>query len=350
MNVQAREYFERQTAIPYIGTGGLEKLQSSSVAVVGVGGVGSAAAYYLSKSGIGHLRLVDQDILETSNLHRLHGAKLEDLYHPKAEVLARRLSELHPWCRNEPIVETLTQRNVAELLQGVELVLDGLDNFRTRYVLNRFAVRTGTPYLFASSIADQAHLALFNPPETPCLECVMPGVYDRSDESCEVLGVSPSVIGLAGSTAAGVAVRFLLGLSTRLAGELMNVDMAGPDVFFTKLLKRDRCNCCNDPGGRAGESDGVVTLLCGESTANVLPDCETDLDLSTISLRIAPENLLVGTNSVVVYRKGLFTISLFRNGRLLIGGVNREEEAHRVAREVWDELFGEKTLLKETLG
>ncbi len=339
MNIQAREYFERQTAIPYIGTRGLERLQSSSVAVVGVGGVGSSAAYYLSKSGIGDLRLVDQDILETMNLHRLHGAKLEDLYHPKAEVLARRLSEFHPWCRIEPIVETLTQRNVDELLQGIDLVLDGLDNFRTRYVLNSFAVRSGTPYLFTSSIADQAHLALFKPPETPCLECVMPGVYDRSEESCEVLGVSPSVIGLAGSAAASVAVRFLLGLSTRLGEEMMNVDLAGPDVFFTKLLKQVTCNCCNDPGGRVRESHGVISLLCGERTANVLPGCATDLDLSTIPLKIPREDLLVSTNSVVVYRKGLFTISLFRNGRLLIGGVDGEEEARRIAREVWDEFL-----------
>ncbi len=141
MIIKSEDYFSRQVAIPSIGREGLRKLQSLSVAIVGVGGVGSSAAYYLSRSGVGRLKLIDQDIVESTNLARLHSARSEDLFHPKVEVLADRLSEPGKWCEIEPIIETLTERNADGLLRDVDLIFDGLDNFRTRYILNKYAVR-----------------------------------------------------------------------------------------------------------------------------------------------------------------------------------------------------------------
>src|SRR2546430_579588 len=166
MSVQTNDYFSRKISVPSIGREGLRKLQESSVAIVGAGGVGSAAAYYLARSGVGHLKLIDQDIVESTNLQRLHGATMNDLYHPKAEVIADRLQEEAEWCNIEPVIETVTDRNASDLLRDVDLVFDGLDNFRTRYILNQFAVVSETPYLFASAVADQAHVALLNPPKT----------------------------------------------------------------------------------------------------------------------------------------------------------------------------------------
>src|SRR5438093_1867158 len=179
MIIQSNDYFSREISIPSIGQEGLRKLQESSVAVIGVGGVGSAAAYYLARSGVGHLKLVDQDIVESANLQRLHSATKNDLFHPKADAIANRLSEEAEWCNVEPMVETVTDRNADELLRDVDLIYDGLDNFRTRYILNDAALRNGIPYLFTSAIADQAHLALLNPPKTACLECIMPRVISR---------------------------------------------------------------------------------------------------------------------------------------------------------------------------
>src|SRR5947208_3827370 len=170
MIIQSSDYFSREISIPGIGPAGLQKLQESSVVIIGVGGIGSAAAYYLARSGVGHLKLIDQDIVESTNLQRLHSASMNDLYHPKAEVIADRLSEQAAWCKIEPVIETVTDRNASDLLRDVDLVFDGLDNFRTRYILNQFAVVSETPYLFASAIADQAHIAMLSPPKTACLE------------------------------------------------------------------------------------------------------------------------------------------------------------------------------------
>src|SRR5713226_2222544 len=216
MNVQMLDYFARQLAIPEIGQTGLQRLQSAKLAVVGTGGVGSAAAYFLASLGIGHLKLIDQDIVEESNLHRLIGVDLQDLHLPKAEALARKLKLRHPWTRTEAVVETLRSGNTRELLGQTELIIDGTDNFRARYILNRFAAENRVPYLFTSAIANQGHLSLFNPPATPCLECMIQDSGSRSTESCETVGVNPTTVGMVGTLAAAEAVKRVLGLPTNI--------------------------------------------------------------------------------------------------------------------------------------
>jgi adenylyltransferase/sulfurtransferase len=333
--MQSHDYFSREISIPGIGPAGLQKLQESSVAIIGVGGVGSAAAYYLTRSGVGHLKLIDQDIVESTNLQRLHAATTKDLYHPKAEVIAERLSEEAEWCNIEPVIETVTGRNASDLLRDVDIIFDGLDNFRTRYILNKFAVVSETPYLFASAIADQAHIALLNPPTTACLECIMPRVVDRFADSCETLGVSPSITGLTGVLGTGVALRFLLGNPNQWSDKLVTVDMAGPEFLLTKLARRHNCEGCGNSSDddRSGP-DRLVTFLCGEHTANVLPRSDLTIELSKIGNDIPSDKILLRTASVLVYRHGEFTVSLFRNGRFLIGGVENEIQAAKMAREI----------------
>ena len=332
--MQSLDYFSREISIPGIGPAGFQKLQESSVAIVGVGGVGSAAAYYLARSGVGHLKLIDQDIVETTNLQRLHSASMNDLYHPKAEVIADRLSEQATSCKIEPVIETVSDRNARALLRDVDLIFDGLDNFRTRYILNQFAVLSETPYLFASAIADQAHIALLNPPKTACLECIMPRVADRFADSCETLGVSPSITGLTGALGTGVALRFLLGNPNRWSDKLVTVDMAGPEFPLTRLARRHDCEGCGNSNVDRSGSDRLVTFLCGEHTANVLPVSDLTIELSKVGNNIPSDKILLSSVSVLVYRHEEFTVSLFRNGRLLIGGVENETQAAKMAREI----------------
>ena len=342
MSLQASEYFARQITVPYIGTKGLSTLRQTRVTIVGAGGAGSSAAYYLSRSGIGNLRIIDQDIVEATNLVRLHGAEIEDLYRPKAEVLARRLPRLLPWCKIEAVAETITGKNVDALLGGTDIVLDGLDNFRTRYVVNRFCSRTRTPYLFASSVSDQAHVALFTPPETACLECSMPNVVDRIEESCEALGVTPIITGLVGSITANITVRHLLHLSTKMSGRLLTIDMAGPDFFVTDLARRSDCPSCNPRDSVIQHAQESATMLCGAHTANVIPRSDLRLDLQAVSEKVRPGDILGQTDSVIVFRRNTSMVSLFRNGRALISGVEGEENALEMARAIWDEFVGDQ--------
>lgn len=333
MNIQSQDYFARQISTPSIGQEGLRKLQESSVGIVGVGGVGSAAAYYLSRSGVGHLRLIDQDIVETSNLQRIYAATANDLFHPKAEAVADKLSELAEWCRIEPIIETVTDKNASELLRDVDLIFDGLDNFRARYILNAYALRNQIPYVFTSAIADQAHFALLSPPSTACLECVMPHVTDKFEDSCEILGVNPSITGLAGAIGAGVALRYLSGNPGSWSENLVTLDFAAPEFLSTKLARRADCEVCGN-GNNEPRPDRLVTFLCGEHTANVLPLRDQTIEFSKIRKIIPSDRIRLSTSSVLVYREGGFTVSLFRNGRFLIGGVEDEIQAAKMARKI----------------
>ena len=339
MNVQMLDYFARQSALPEIGVSGLQRLQSAKLAVVGTGGVGSAAAYFLASLGIGHLKLIDQDIVEESNLHRLIGADPQDLHLPKAEIIGRKLSSSHPWTRTETIVETLRAENAENLLAGNDLIIDGTDNFRTRYILNRFARDNRILYLFTSAIANQGHLSLFNPPATPCLECLIPVTGPAPVDTCETLGVTPTIVGVIGTLAATEAVKKLLELPTRILGHLLTVDLAGPDFLITTITKREKCGVCNSSLPDAVHRDNVV-MLCGDNVANVLPETDIVIDLQSLNTKIPKESVIASSESVFVYTKQPHRVSVFKTGRLLIGNVHTEEAAKQVANQVWNEILG----------
>jgi len=324
------------TTMPEVGQEGLERLQSAHVVVVGVGGVGGAAAYYLAKQGVGYLRLIDQDIIEPSNLHRLHGATREHLYHPKADVAAESLARDNPWTHAESIVDTLRTSNVQQLLSGCDLIVDGLDNFRTRYVLNQYSRDTETPYLFASAIAHQGHLALFNPPETACLDCLMPNVVDRDDESCENLGVAAATVGLVGAIAASQASNFILASHSNLKEHLLTFDTMTLDFVLTPIPKRAGCETCSNSRAKINQRSETVTVLCGGKSADVLPDHPLGLDLQRVSHSIPNDLLLAKSETVLVYKMGDLLISLFRTGRMRIEGVRGRERALEAAKVVWE--------------
>ena len=338
MNVQMLDYFARQSAIPEIGVSGLQRLQSDRLAIVGTGGVGSAAAYFLAGLGIGHLKLIDQDIVEESNLHRLIGSDPLDLHLPKAEVLSRKLNSRHPWTRTEAIVDTLRAGNAEELLADNDLIIDGTDNFRARYILNRFAAENNIPYLFTSAIANQGHLSLFNPPATPCLECLMPMTEPASVDTCETLGVTPTIVGIVGTLAAAEAVKKVLELPTRILGHLLTVDLAGPDFVFTKITRREKCGVCDGSPSDEVHHDNAV-MLCGNNVANVLPERDFVVDLQSLKDKVPKESVVPSSESVFVYTKQSYRVSVFKTGRLLIGNVHTEDAARQVANEVWNEIL-----------
>jgi molybdopterin/thiamine biosynthesis adenylyltransferase len=335
------QYFERLASVQGIGTDGLEKLREARVAVVGCGGVGSAAADYLARSGIGNLRLIDQDVVSPSNLHRLHGAGVGDLYLPKAEVIAKALSASMPWMKIDSVVDTIRSDNADDLLGGVDLIVDGLDNFRTRYAPNNYSIRNGVPYLFTSAIASQGHLALLHPPDTACLECAFPSIVPNPRESCETLGVTSNIVSTIGALAANEAMKSLLGQPSKSNGSLMTLDLAGPDFVLSKVSKRNDCKECGvarETTGRRRDQGGQITLLCGETSACIIPTSPQELNLEIISLRLKPEKILARSAGVLVFQDDGVAASLFKNGRLLLDGIKSEYDAREKSAKIWDRL------------
>ncbi len=334
MRIAQSEYFSRQSSIKEVGPEGVAKLQAARVTIVGVGGVGCAIATYLAKAGVGTIRLIDQDIVEPTNLQRLHGISERQLYLPKAEAVREAITALHPWVRAEAVVETLRHANAKELLVDTDIVIDGLDNFRTRYVLNRYCNVARLPYLFTSSVALQGHVGLFTPPDTPCLECALPGVEDGPENTCELLGASPSTVTIVGAVAAEEASKFLLGLQSRIRGSILTVDMMGPDFLLTRVARRENCPACRGEVAKT-PSESTVAMLCGPRTANVLPNRTHLIDLVAVAQQLPENMVLASADSVLVYRLGKHIVSLFRTGRVIVDGVRDQAEALQVAEKVW---------------
>jgi len=328
------ELYSRQIILKELGRKGQRKLAKSKVAVVGLGGLGTASSLYLALTGVGHLRLIDQDTVELHNLHRQVLYSPEDLHYPKVEVSAKRLSKINPLVKVEAVPENLNVRNVEKLLAGVNCVVDGLDNMRTRYLVNRACAKLGIPYVFGAAIGIEGNLSVFAPPETPCLECLFPTVEDDYLLTCDVRGVLGVTPGIIGTMQAMEAVKVLTGMGSALKGKLMICDFS--DMYFTTIdvFKRKNCPACQGIIGPPEAREKLV-WLCGRKTANVNPEKPLKMNLNEVYELIKQHfKVRVKSSLAIIFDYKNFEISLFNGGRMLIKNVDDEKSALKVYREV----------------
>ena len=326
------EYYSRQTVLKELGKKGQRKLAQSKVAIVGLGGLGTASSLYLGLAGVGHLRLIDQDTIELANLHRqiLYGP--EDLHYPKAEVSAKRLGKMNPLVKVEPVSENLNINNVEKLLAGMECVVDGLDNMRTRYLVNRACAKLGIPYVFGAAIGIEGNLSVFAVPETPCLECILPYVNDDNLQTCDLRGVLGATAGIIGTMQAMEAIKVLTGIGSPLKGKLMICDFA--DMYFTTIdiFRRDGCPSCQGNIGIPKRKEKLA-WLCGRDTANINPEEPLKMGLSEACQLIKQDfNVRLKSKLAVIFDYKGFEVTLFNGGRMLIKNVRNEKTALDVYR------------------
>ncbi|MEM2675991.1 MAG: HesA/MoeB/ThiF family protein [Candidatus Bathyarchaeia archaeon] len=328
------EFYSRQLVLKELGREGQEKLAKSKVAVVGLGGLGTVSSLYLALAGVGHLRLIDQDTVEPHNLHRQVLYKPKDLGYPKAEVSAKRLAETNPFIKVEPVPENVNADNVEKLLSGVDCVVDGLDNMRTRYLVNRACVKLKIPYVFGAAIGVEGNLSVFAPPETPCLECVLPNIDDSTLPTCDVRGVLGATPGVIGTMEAMEAIKLLTGIGTPLKGKLMICDFN--DMYFTtiEIHKRPECPACRGETPAAKLPQKLV-WLCGRNTVNINPEKPTKLDVKAVHAKIKENfKIRLKTSTAIVFTYKSYEITLFNTGRMLIKNVPDEQTAAKVYAEI----------------
>jgi adenylyltransferase/sulfurtransferase len=328
------ELYSRQIILKELGRKGQRKLARSKVAVVGLGGLGTASSLYLALTGVGHLRLIDQDTVELHNLHRQVLYSQEDLHYPKVEVSAKRLRKINPLVKVEAVPENLNVRNVEKLLAEVDCVVDGLDNMRTRYLVNRACAKLRIPYVFGAAIGIEGNLSVFAPPETPCLECLFPGVKDDYLLTCDVRGVLGVTPGIIGTMQAMETVKVLTGMGCTLKGKLMICDFS--DMYFTTIdiFKRKNCPACQGVIGPPEAREKLV-WLCGRKTANINPEKPLELNLNEAYELIKQLfKVRVKSSLAIIFDYKNFEISLFNGGRMLVKNVDNEKSALQIYREV----------------
>jgi len=331
---ESSEYYTRQTIMKEFGAKGQKKLEQSKVAVVGLGGLGSVSSLYLALAGVGHLRLIDQDTVELNNLHRQVLYTPADLHYPKAEIAANKLEKTNPFVKVEPISENLNSDNVNKLLSGIDCVVDGLDNMKSRYILNRACVQLDIPYVFGAAIGLEGNLSVFLPHKTPCLECVLPGVRDDFLSTCDARGVLGATAGIIGTMQAMETIKVLTGIGSVLSGKLMVCDFHDMYITTVDIFKRSDCAVCE--GLKAfGKTSEKLVWLCGRNTANINPDKPLDISLQDAAEIINRHfKLRVNSQLAIVFDYKNFEITLFNGGRMLIKNVGNEKSALNTYRKV----------------
>ncbi len=238
----ASKFYSRQLLIEQLGAAGQEKLSEARVAVVGVGGLGSVCSLYLALAGMGYLRLIDPDVVAIHNLHRQILYNPDDVDQPKAEVAAKLLREKNPLIKVNAVIEKVDALNVDSLIEDVDVVVDCLDNFQTRFLLNRACVKLGVPYVFAAVTGLEGNLAVFNPPDTGCLECTM---HNHKENSAKrVFGIIGASAGVMGSLEALETIKLVAGVGSNLSGKMLVCDFTDMSFMTVPLPKNPNCEVC----------------------------------------------------------------------------------------------------------
>ena len=240
--------YARHIVLPQVGGVGQRRLKAARVAIVGAGGIGSAVIPALAGAGVGKLTIIDDDVVDRSNLHRQPIFRADQVGQPKATLAAQFVSGLNDHVNVQSVGQRLTADNAEALLANHDIVIDGCDNFATRLVVGDTLTRLHIPLVSAAAVQFQGQVALFRgwEPERPCYRCFVGDAFDSDDcDSCAEQGVMGALTGTVGSFAALMAIRAVVGIGADVAGQLFLFDGVDLDWRKIRLPKDPACRTCS---------------------------------------------------------------------------------------------------------
>ncbi len=317
------ERYSRQILFRPIGAPGQQKLSTARVAVVGCGATGSALASLLCRAGVGTLRIIDRDYVEPSNLQRQilfdEADAAESL--PKAIAAARKIRAFNSEVVVEPYAADLTSANVEDLLSNIDLVLDGTDNFETRYLVNDFAIARNVPWIYAAAVASYAVTMTILPGETSCLACIFPDTPGGLVETCDTSGILNSAVNFVASIAATEALKVMVGARDEVRRTLLSYDVWSNDFAeITTATPRAGCQACDrhDFVHLAGEGRPHITL-CGRNSVQI-HERQRPIDFDELSRRLTPHGTVRHSEFILKFWRDPYELTLFSDGRAIIKG------------------------------
>jgi len=308
---------------PGIGQEGQQKLATARIALVGCGATGSALASLLARAGVGRIRIIDRDYVEPSNLQRQSLFDEADAAQslPKAIAAARKISAFNSEIAIEPEVADLVPANVEKLLGGMQLVLDGTDNFETRYLINDFAIKTSVPWIYTAAVGSYGITLNILPKQSACLACVFPDQPRGAFETCETAGILNSAVNLAASISATEAIKFLVGADQHLRRSLLSFDVwRNERAEVNAGSPRIGCRACGERDfiHLAGEGRPHITL-CGRNSVQI-HERHRPLDFAEVSARLKPHGSVRHNEFVLKFWPDSYEMTLFPDGRAIIKG------------------------------
>jgi molybdopterin/thiamine biosynthesis adenylyltransferase len=232
--------YGRQILYTDLGEEGQKRLKQSHVVVAGLGGLGCPASIYLTCTGVGHVTIIDCDCVELSNLNRQILHYEEDIGEEKPFSAAQKLAKLNSSIEVTPVFKRITEHNVREIIKGANVVIDGMDNFKTRFILNKACVAEGIPFIHGGVYGLFGEVTTILPGKTPCLACIFPEVPDRKS-TFPVFGVTPALIAILQVTE---VIKLLAGFGRLLTGKMLYFNGDTMDFTFHNLVKNPNCKVC----------------------------------------------------------------------------------------------------------
>src|SRR5258708_792818 len=317
--------YSRQVLFRGIGAEGQQKLAAARVAIVGCGATGSALAGLLARAGVGTLRIVDRDYVEPSNLQRQSLFDEKDAAEslPKAIAAARKIAAFNSQIVIEPKVDDLVPANIERLLEGMSLILDGTDNFETRYLVNDYAVDRSVPWIYSAAVGSYAVTLNVVPGQTACLACIFPDSPHGMVETCETSGILNSAVNLVASIASTEALKFLVaGANTPLIRRtLLSFDVwSNEHAEISATKPRQDCRACGERDfiHLAGEGRPHITL-CGRNSVQI-HERQRPIDFVELDRRLQPHGIVRHNDFVLKFWRDPYEMTLFPDGRAIIKG------------------------------
>ncbi len=315
--------YSRQVLFAGIGAEGQKRLAAGEVAIVGCGATGAAIASLLARAGVGRLRIIDRDYVETSNLQRQTLFDEADAAEsiPKAIAAVRKIRGFNSQIVAEAKVADLTPANAEELLGGAQLILDGTDNFETRYLLNDYAVKNGVPWIYNAAVGSYAATLNVIPGNTACLCCIFPDPPSGMVETCETSGILNSAVNLVASVSATEALKMLVGADSEVRGTLLSFDLWRNEHAEVRADRpRAGCRACGERDfiHLAGEGRPHITL-CGRNSVQI-HERHRPIDLGEMSARLRSHGSVRHNDFVLKFWREPYEMTLFPDGRAIIKG------------------------------
>ncbi len=323
-----------------IGAEGQKRLLASRAIIVGCGAIGAAAANLLVRAGVGHLRIVDRDFVEPSNLQRQTLFEESDAHEvlPKAVAAEHRLRAINSDVQVEGKVADLNAGNAEELLSGYPLILDGTDNFETRFLINDYAVKSQTPWIYAAAVSSYGVTMAVRPGQTPCLACLMDSCSGVGlEETCDTIGVLGPIVTLIASFEVAEALKLLAGRESAMHGRLLSCDIWSGRVQSVAPERNLNCRVCvrHDFAFLEGEAQPHITM-CGRDSVQI-HERNRNLDLQALFERLAPTLSDVRQNGFLLrFRVDPYEVTVFGDGRAVVKGTSDPA----VARSVYAKYIG----------
>lgn len=327
------ERYSRQEILPALGSSGQRRLSRSSVLLVGCGALGSVMASILARAGIGRIDIVDRDVPERNNLQRqiLFDERDVERGTPKAEAAARKLRAVNSSIEIAGHVVDLSARNVEKMIEGADVVLDGTDNFETRYLINDACVKHGTPWIYGGVIGTSGMTMTVIPGEGPCLRCLLPtSPQAGSLPTCESQGVLATAPAVIASIQATEAIKLLTGAEPSTG--LLSADLWTQSFKRINVATDESCPTCKlgSFDFLEGRRTSWTTTLCGRNSIQITPPGDAGLPLERLSESLASLGEVSFNGYLIKFLVKEYEMILFPDGRVIVKGTTEESEARNL--------------------